>query len=871
MKKVLFFIGLCLIATISFANHITGGTIYYDLVSQSGNNYTYQVTLKLYRDSASTGAPLDAMAPISIFDNGTGQNVSNNSVPRSLVENLSLRFPNPCISNPPPIRYQVGYYVFTVTLSGNISGYTIVYQRCCRIQGINNLAAPSSSVGATFSAIIPGTVPVATGPANNSAQFTGADTVIVCAYNNFCYDFSATDVPDLVNNIRDSLAYSFCTAFTGGSTGNASPNPPAAPPYSGVPYLDPYGPSSPLGPTVNINPVTGQMCGTAPAPGIYVVTVCVTEYRNGVAIATQRKDLQIKVGDCNVADADLKPEYVTCDGFTYTFSNEAPASPLITSYYWDFGDGNTSSLQQPTHTYADTGTYNFKLVINRNGSCSDSALSKIKVYPGFFPGFTFSGFCATKPTQFTDTTNTRYGFVNTWRWNFGDNATLADTSRLQNPTYTYPIQGSKTVTFIVTSSKGCIDTVIKDISILDRPPLTLLTKDTLMCNGDTTQLGAIGSGIFTWTPASNIINANTATPLVYPTTTTNYFVELNDNGCIALDTVRVRVVNTVTLQAMPDTTICFADSARLRAGGNGLRYIWSPAAAFRNPTSQNQFVTPVLSSTTYTVRSFIGRCVATDDVTVTTVPYPVASAGADATVCFQTPAQLNASIVGASFTWSPTASLSNPNILNPIASPTNTTSYVLTVFDTRGCPKPGRDTVTVTVLPEVFAFAGNDTSVVINQPLQFNATGGVSYLWTPGTSLNRNNIFNPIGIYNGDIDSITYRVVVMDAAGCADEDDIRVKVFRTSPQIFVPSAFTPNGDGKNDLIRPIAVGITKIDYFRVFNRWGQLVFATTTNEDGWDGKIKGIPQGSNTYVWIVRGVDYTGKVVVGKGTVTLIR
>jgi len=113
--------------------------------------------------------------------------------------------------------------------------------------------------------------------------------------------------------------------------------------------------------------------------------------------------------------------------------------------------------------------------------------------------------------------------------------------------------------------------------------------------------------------------------------------------------------------------------------------------------------------------------------------------------------------------------------------------------------------------------------------------------------------------------------VAMDEAGCMDSAFITVKVFNTTPQVFVPTAFTPNSDGRNDFARPIAVGITRIDYFRIYNRWGQLVFSTTTNGKGWDGTINGQLQGTNTYVWIVRAIDYTGKLYFSKGTVTLIR
>ncbi len=282
-----------------------------------------------------------------------------------------------------------------------------------------------------------------------------------------------------------------------------------------------------------------------------------------------------------------------------------------------------------------------------------------------------------------------------------------------------------------------------------------------------------------------MINPNTADPLVHPESTTRYTVQLNDNGCLNNDTVQVRVVDFVTLKAMADTVICLTDSVRLSATGDGLKYVWSPAATIQNPNSAITNASPA-ATTNYLVTATIGRCTATDNVIVTTVPYPGSNAGPDTIVCFKTSAQLHASIKGNSFTWSPTNSLDDPNSLNPVASPAATTSYVLTVLDNIGCPKPGRDTIVVTVNPKVNAFAGNDTSVVVNQPLLFNATGGESYSWFPPTSLSTDDIHNPIGIYNGSFDSITYRGDRhWMKNNCTDSAFITVKIFKTGPQVFV--------------------------------------------------------------------------------------
>jgi gliding motility-associated-like protein len=177
----------------------------------------------------------------------------------------------------------------------------------------------------------------------------------------------------------------------------------------------------------------------------------------------------------------------------------------------------------------------------------------------------------------------------------------------------------------------------------------------------------------------------------------------------------------------------------------------------------------------------------------------------------------------------------------------------------------------VIVNPKIKAYAGRDTTVVIGQPLQFNGTGGVNYIWSPTTGLNDPFISNPIGIYNASNDSVRYKMIASDAIGCIDSAYVTVYVFQTMPYVFVPTAFTPNGDGLNDVIRPIAVGIQKINYFSIYNRWGQMVYYTTQNKTGWDGNLKGRPQASAVYVWMLSAIDYLGKPLFLKGTVTLIR
>ncbi|MBI1344100.1 MAG: T9SS type B sorting domain-containing protein [Terrimonas sp.] len=872
MKKHLLIVCLFLgVYANSYARHIAGGEIYYQYLGpgSSPNTSQYRITLRLFRDCESSGAQLDGSVNIAIFNKGGNTPVTGSPFSTNLdhIETIQRTIGSlQCIINEPTVCYQIGFYYLIVTLPDTPQGYWITFQRCCRVDFVSNLGV-SNNVGATYLGSIAGSNGVTH---NSSPQFQVKDTALVCQNRIFTLDFSAVD-PD-----SDSLSYSFCEAYDGGSAGLPVVTNPPPPPYSSVPYGNGFSAVKPLGNGVSINPITGIITGIAPAAGSYVIAVCVNEWRNGIVFNTHRKDFILKVGNCDFIAAQLPLKISSCDGFTVSFENQTP-SALIHSWHWDFGvaavANDTSNLEKPTFTFPDTGLYSVKLIVNGGDPCSDSATTQVAVYPGYYPGFIISGICFGKPTQFTDTSSTRYGVISKWRWDFGQVSASNDTSIIQNPIYTYPTMGTKSATLIVESSKGCIDTVTHDITIIDKPPIDLPFHDTLICSIDSLQIpaSAPGGGVFSWGPNYNIINANSSTPTVFPKVTTVYHVNLDDNGCLNDDTVRVRVVDFVTLSLRGDTTICATDPVQLFAQTDGLQFNWTPAASLDDPTAQNPIARPDIT-TLYQVTATIGKCNATSSVNIVVVPYPYSNAGNDTTICYRTTAQLQGAVnPGAIFNWSPGLTLSSTSILNPIASPPATASYILTSFENLGCPKPGRDTVMVVMLPKVNAFAWRDTSIVVGQPLQLAGSGGESYSWYPPTGLNNPNIFNPVALHDGSLDSIRYWVRVTDEAGCTDSATLLVKIYKVTPQIFVPTAFTPNGDGLNDVVRPIAVGIQKIEYFRIYNRWGQLVFSTTVNEQGWDGKIGGQEQGTNTFVWLVKGIDYLGKTFFQKGTVTLIR
>ncbi|MEP7238750.1 MAG: PKD domain-containing protein [Ferruginibacter sp.] len=866
MKKFLFVSLFSILSAPLFANHISGGEMIYQYMGPGSSPGTklYRITLRLFRDNNGGGAAMPTSVYIGIFNNDNSTAIGGSPFDVSITSTISVPVVPPpiCMTNPPLLNYSMGSFEFTIELPNNANGYTAAYQTCCRIFPLENVQTqnqPAQGEGSTYICTIPGSNQLPSG--NNSSPQFRTQLGPVCYRASFIFDFSAVD-PD-----GDSLVYSYCNAYNRGNSTNSGNVNPSTPPYQSVSYINGYAGTNPLGSGAVLNSKTGIISGIAPQnPGRYVVCVCIDEYRNRVLIGHHRKDFILNVTNCAIATSTLKPDYTSCDGFTLNFANLAPPDN-IQSYDWDFGDGNTSTQPAPTHTYADTGVYILKLVVNRGLPCSDSATAIVKVFPGFFPDFTIAGQCKNTPIQFTDITTATYGAANKWNWNFGDFLSPTNTSTIKNPTHIYANSGRYDVVFIVETNKGCIDTIPKTLDILDQPPLTI-TSDTLICILDTLQLNAVGSGTFNWTPNYMISNVNIPDPLVSPDVSTTYRVTLTDAfGCVGRDSVRVNVKSFVTLFGGNDTTICKTDAVVLQLTSDALHYLWTPATGLNDPTIKNPVATPLVQ-TTYHVVGNIGKCIAEDDITITPIPYPPANAGPDQTICVGGSAQLNAS-GGSIYSWSPTAFLTAANIPNPVSvKPSDNVRYVVTVRDVLGCPKTVKDTMIVYVA-RIKANAGpRDTSVVLGQPLQLGASGSTNYAWTPATWLNNPSISNPISLPQNNIE---YVVRVSNSVGCFDTDTILVKVFKVKPDLYVPSGFTPNGDGNNDIFRPIAIGMKSIDNFQVYNRWGQMLYSGTGNGAGWDGRFAGKAQEAATYVWYAEGVDYLNNKIKRKGTVVLIR
>ncbi|WP_344823957.1 PKD domain-containing protein [Rurimicrobium arvi] len=189
------------------------------------------------------------------------------------------------------------------------------------------------------------------------------------------------------------------------------------------------------------------------------------------------------------------------------------------------------------------------------------------------------------------------------------------------------------------------------------------------------------------------------------------------------------------------------------------------------------------------------------------------------------------------------------------------------VANNKGC----KDTSFAKILVDPFSpNVGNDTSIVQGETITFNGFSGSNYLWSPSKYLSDPTIANPVGTF---LDTGTFIYIVTaksEQTGCPGRDSMKVHVY-SGPSLAMPNAFTPNGDGKNDRFRPIIIGYREILYFRIYNRYGQLMFESKSMDGGWDGTFHGQEQEVGVYYWLLSAKDRYGKEELIKGDVSLLR
>ena len=887
MRRILFLVVVALLfSSHSFAKHVKGGWILYEYQSAGATTNTsiYKITVTVYYSCTQQGP---RNISVGIYDGVTNASVSTNTIDNANSENsVSKTTYSSCLSSHPDVCDLIDVYTETVTLSNNSNGYLIAVRSLIgeRTDNVDNISN-SGKTQLVIMARIPGIINGVDYHKNTSPTFVFKDTAIICYGGHFDYQFSAVDNVD-----NDSLSYSFGNAMNCAST--------TSPPFPSVSYPSPYKYSSPLGSKVTIDPATGLISGTAPSTtGEYIIDVYVKEWRQGVLIDSVLKELEITVNNCSLLSADLESVYVNCDSLTLSFQNESSASN-ITNYLWNFGDANsksnTSTDATVTHKYSQAGEYTLTLSVSNNDGCNNSATAKVKVYPGFKPNFKTVGSCYQSPITFINTTYAKYGVVNSWEWNFGDPTSASNTvysvftAYTDTATHQYSTPQTATVIMKVASSVGCSGSDTMQVLVNDKPTINLLPyPDTVICDKDSVKLTAQTTAtVFSWSPQTNMINSTTLTPTVYPKTNTTYTLTAKQDGCEGSASVLVNAVHYITVSFNPDTMhACKKDSIVLSPITQASSFLWTETGSVKtlsNDTVRNPKASPYKEVTTYHLTANLGSCPAQASITVYASPSPVVKIKGpypDTTICYGVTALLRAAITGNKAMWSPSAGLSDSTSLTPTASPISNTTYTLAVNDNGYCHKYVSDSVVIKVVPAFNISAGDDTAVIIGEQLAISATLSdtafsypLTYKWTPSKYVNLVDSPNIIitGLANAP-DSIKYRVTATTKQGCTDTSYVTVKFYSTKPDIFVPSAFTPNGDGHNDVLKPIPVGIAHFEYFRVYDRYGHLVYSTNQIGTGWDGTINGSQADNGTFIYMARGIDYLKNVINKKGAVVLFR
>jgi gliding motility-associated-like protein len=347
----------------------------------------------------------------------------------------------------------------------------------------------------------------------------------------------------------------------------------------------------------------------------------------------------------------------------------------------------------------------------------------------------------------------------------------------------------------------------------------------------------------------------------------------DSNGCTAggLSFV-VPYISNLALVTMPDTAICTGTSIVLRAFSPiATNYSWQPHPTLTGSNTPTPQAMPT-ETTTYYVTAAIDTCSGTDSVTIRLLPLPAAQAGRDTLICFGSTARLNAAIAK-TWQWQPALLLTAANMAQTSTLPLrNTQVFTLLVSDSNGCVSPVADSIVVNVEPSPRLQLPADTTILINQPITLQAVdvsgiGFVSYVWMPASGLSATN--TPTVIFDARANA-QYTVTGTTAAGCQGSDSIVIKVVNRA-EIYVPSSFTPNGDGLNDWLYARPVGLRQLLRFSIYNRYGQLVFTTANPLVGWPGPGRLQYNAAEAFVWVAEGIALNGARIFRKGTVMAIK
>lgn len=420
--------------------------------------------------------------------------------------------------------------------------------------------------------------------------------------------------------------------------------------------------------------------------------------------------------------------------------------------------------------------------------------------------------------------------------------------------------GSTDSTFTVTAAglywvevyDTCNNTTYRDsILFTAAVPIPMdLGPNLQKCNSDTLTITAPPGFInYIWSPNYNISSVSGQIVNVYPAVDTVYSLAAESSpGCFSYDSIKVYALYSPPINLGEDVSFCSGDSLVLNAGPGFNSYTW-------NTGSNSPQITVKNTGLYYVSAMAANGCMSYDTLRVISVfSNPIVNLGPDATICENETKRLEAGGGFIRYNWSNGSSGTSLNV--------NTTgTYWVIVTDQNNCN--GSDSITVTaVLPSPKQFLPPDTllcnySSIILRPV----TAFTNYLWSTGSISSSIAISSPGN----------YWLQVQAANGCFGKDTIVVLPKQCLEGFYIPNAFTPNNDGKNDIIRPLLFGNVVKYEFQIYNRWGEIVFKTNDTQKGWNGATSGTAKDTHVYIWYCT-YQFEGQVEQRKkGTFVLIR
>lgn len=590
----------------------------------------------------------------------------------------------------------------------------------------------------------------------------------------------------------------------------------------------------------------------------------------------------------------IAPSKQICLGTELTLhADDYTAQGSHLNYDWNMGDGSPAvTLGDFKYSYKNAGTYYVKLTFKEASSgCTGNLFDSVKVQAYPIAAFTSKPsnttvLCYPQLIDFKDSSISQSGIA-TYQWDLG-NGPKPTTSAASN---SYK-RGKYTVSLIVKTSFGCADTAYKDYNVVGPVANFDIVPKTPICRGDEvtfTIKDTTDVGTYTWVFGDGNI-AKDVSPVkhIYRIVPVGGKVKVKlimsdskgqcpsyvDSVVIMKD---VRADFTVSnAGGAADTTICLGESVVLTNASTpltGAIYNWT-LGDNTTSTSSNSILHTYPTTGKYTVTLITSDasvgCKDTISKNVTVVPLPVIHAVGD-TVCPNSGKdgilKVNSN-PNYSYLWSPTSGLVNPTHDSVIViKPKTTTTYYVKVTDnTTACSAVDS---ALMFIPAPLADIDFDTVVVVgdivNLPID-NKSGTIKFTWTPKEGLSCEQCSGP---KVQPIKDLLYTVVMQDECSIAHGKF----VIRIKPETFIkiPTTFTPNGDGINDIIYVKGWGIKDLVSFQIYNRWGEIVFETSELSEGWNGYYKEVLQNNDIYTYKVKAVDFFDKEMEAQGHINLMR